>query len=160
MMVWLTAGKVVHLRDERIDPCDDYPTPELHQDAVAVFELLDKYDCPDFRPGCLDLIATYAKSGMASDLGWDYDEYWNAADFMSLHYLPLKRINGGSYPTELHSVFAEFWWFFSSRYESSAELDAVIDSDHALSAAVARYYRAKLLAAKRSMEINLGSEFD
>lgn len=157
LMTWLAQGKVVDMDEDGVCLGSYDDAEHFHFDALAVYELLDKYDCPDFTPGCLRLIARYAKSCC---LVSDWDDCWEANDFMKHHYEILKRIDHGHYPAKLRSFFAEVWWFFSSKDAATAKLDAALEEDHELAVAVAKSCRTRFLATKKSMEAFEGSEFD
>lgn len=108
-----------------------------YEQIVEVYELLDKYDCEDFKPGCRQMLSRSLRAGL--DASWDVD------DFITRHYEQVAEENEGEFPERLYPILAEAWRVFATMGRPCPKLTAVIDGNHELTMAIAEIYRAELV---------------
>lgn len=135
LMRCIETGKMIELPHEAFD-LGQADANDHHTAIVALYHLLDKYECPEFKVDCRQLLSDCVKFCML--------ESWGAKEFMRLHYDKTSSLNGGHYPKELYPLLAEAWRVMAAMSRPSAELDALIEGDPALTLAIAKCYRARL----------------
>lgn len=118
-----------------------WSTFELNNNAARRYQLMDKYDCAEFKDKRRQALANQAK--MCIDPRRCHGS-WNDSQFMEHHYDEISSWYGGEYPEDLYPVLAEVWRKFSAMNLPCPKLDAVIEGNPALALAIAKSYRDKL----------------
>lgn len=121
------------------DP-DAWNTFELHEDVASLYQLMDKYDCAEFKEQCRQILADQVKFCIDGS-AWGS---WGDSELMEHHYEELASWYGGEYPEGLYPVLAEVWRKFAAMDIPCPKLDAIIEGNPALVLAIAKSYRTKL----------------
>lgn len=151
LMACFEEGKMLdHATMRSLFPRSDYAEGN-HETTVLLYELLEKYECTDFKSDCLRRIAEYA--------GLCLNTRWCAYEFMGFHYNRVADVHDGRYPEDLYPVLAEAWRLFATSDQPCPELNALVENDHAMTLFVANIFRTRLsraigdvAATKKSME--------
>lgn len=151
LMKCIDAGELVDIEKDGL--YEDYDLEYLHEDVIALYRLLDKYDCPDFKRDCRQLIARTVKrclEASSNNSGWE----WSDEMFISVHwYEVVDGGHGNSYPEDLVFIIAEVWCLFEARKKPCPHLDALLKEAPALHLAVSKILRARLNGVAKSMEV-------
>jgi hypothetical protein len=147
--------KVVVMHDERPDCWEylmncldagalaDHVWPdrgdEYYWDMDGDLKIFCKYGCKDLISAQLDNIGAYAPESDAKAFVIACYSFYDEVQFLDEHYHAVKDQLGGTYPKQLHKIFARAWHNFKCRLGPCPLMEAEIDRDHELSASVAKF---------------------